>query len=155
MEAAHGPRQEGCGSFTVWEGGCWQPRGEHSGCLVHWPRTKARGVRAIVPGTSLRRAGKRNTSQGEALWERSRGEQGCRGLLPGRGICSSVPQLRAVRGSGATRVDLATSPTDITQPHPQVGDPKVPSLHPTGAQGAQRQEDKEPAPRAVKYLLTN
>lgn len=39
-----------------------------AGRLVRWPQTKARGVGAIVPGTSLRgEAGRRNTSRGETL----------------------------------------------------------------------------------------
>lgn len=64
----------GCNGFTVQGKGHWQPWGQRGGArrIVCWPHTKSRGVRAIVPGTSLcREAGRRNTSQEETLWERS------------------------------------------------------------------------------------
>lgn len=124
------------------EGGC-----AGAGRLVRWPQTKARGVGAVVPGTSLRgEAGRRNTSRGETLWDRDGSEWGW--MQP----CPSPVTPCPHRERGLTPLLIIK-----TQARPLWGAwgwqrPKLPSLLPPELKDRQ---DKDKAPGAITYLLTN
>lgn len=107
----------GCNGFTVQGKGYWQPWGQRGGArrIVRWPHTESRGVRAIVPGTSLRReAGRRNTSQEETLWERSAVSGASWTCVPS---VSQSPRL----STGPGGVSLLPPPVQESQPHPWEG----------------------------------
>lgn len=114
QRTAHG---WGRGGFTVWGRGCWQPQGQRGGArrVVCWPQTKPRGVGAIVPGTSLcGEAGRRNTSRGETLWERST-------VSRASWTCVLSVSHGPLPTPGLGGVSLLPSPSWETQPHPWVG----------------------------------
>lgn len=120
------------------EGGC-----AGAGRLVRWPQTKARGVGAVVPGTSLRgEAGRRNTSRGETLWDRGGSEWGWTQPCPSpvtpcphreRGLTPLLIIKTQARGAWGWRR------------------PQAPIPPPTGAQGQAGQGQGSRS----DYLLTN